>query len=118
MYNPPSPSISEEKDTETEKDLTPAQNFLLSETTKQPLAIREKVAFAEKVRLSGNLNTLFPKHDAVFENNDQKPFDGAEPLSSTEMTIPQTQVMLKVLNEGTLPKQLKFFSGGSNKDDN
>ena len=31
------------------------------------------------------------------------------------MTIPQTQVVFKELNKGKLPKQLKFFSGGSSR---
>ena len=30
-----------------------------------------------------------------------------------EMTIPQAQVIYKELNEGKLPKQLRFFSSGN-----
>ena len=94
LYQPPSPLISEEENGKIEKDLTPVQKFLLGETTKAPpLVAREKVAVAEKVRLSGNLNKLFPKGDAVLENDDQKPFDDEEPLHRPEMTIPQTQVI-------------------------
>ena len=117
LYNPPSPSISEDDDNEIEKDLTPAQKFLLGDTTKVPqLAAREKVAVAEKIRFSENLNKLFPKLDAVFENNKQKPFDDTDPLSRPEMTsIRHTQVMFKDLNKRKLPNQLKFFSGGSSR---
>ena len=71
VYNPFSPSISEEEDDEIEKDLTPAQKFLLAETTKQPLAVGEKDALAEKVRFSENLNKLFPKAPTAFQNNNQ-----------------------------------------------
>ena len=70
-YNPFSPSISEEEDDEIEKDLIPAQKFLLAETTKQPLAVGEKDALAEKVRFSENLNKLFPKAPTAFQNNNQ-----------------------------------------------
>ena len=46
-------SISEDNDDEIEKDLTPAQKFLLGDTVKAlPLAAREKVAVAEKVTFS------------------------------------------------------------------
>ena len=72
-----------------------------------------KVAFAEKVRFSENLNKLFPKANAGFENNNQKPSDDTETLSRAEMTIPQAQGMFKKLNKGKLPKQLKFLSVGS-----
>ena len=116
LYNPPSSLISEDDDNDIEKDFTPAQKFLLGDTAKAlPLAAREKVAVAGKVRFSEYLNKLFPKVNAVFENKDQKPpFDDAEPLSRPEMTtIPYTQVMFKTLKEEKLPNQLKFFSGSS-----
>ena len=118
QYNPPSPSISED-DNEIEKDLTPAQKILLGDTAEAlPLTIREKNAVAEKVTLSKNLNKLFPKAEAVFENNNQKPFDDEELLSRPEMkTIPHMQVMFIELNEGKLPNQLKFFSGRSSGGD-
>ena len=104
LCSPLSPSISEDDNNEIEKDLTPAQVFLPGDTAKAlPLATREKGAFAEKVRFSENLNKLFPKADAVFENNDQKPFEEVESLSRPEMTtIPHTQVMFRELNEGKL----------------
>ena len=65
VYNPPTTSISEEEDNEIEKDLTPAQKFLLGEITKQPLVVGERVAVAEKTRIFENLNKLFPKADVV-----------------------------------------------------
>ena len=62
--------------------MTPAQTFLLGDTAKAlPLAAREKVAVAEKVRFSENFNKLLPKADVVFENKNQKLFDDAEPPS-------------------------------------
>ena len=117
LHNPPSPLVSEGNDDEIEigKNLTPTQKFLFGDTAKASLLVaKEKVAVAEKVRFSENLNKLFSKVNAIFENNDQKPFDDAELLSGSEMTaIPHTQVMFKELNEGKLPNQLTFFSGGS-----
>ena len=92
-----------------------AQKFLFDKITKQPFVVEENVAVAEKVRFSENLNKLFPKADAVFENNNQKKFGAAESLSRPEMTILQKQVMFKELNEGNLPRQLKFFSGGGSR---
>ena len=92
-----------------------AQKFLFDKITKQPFVVEENVAVAEKVRFSENLNKLFPKADAVFENNNQKEFGAAESLSRPEMTILQKQVMFKELNEGNLPRQLKFFSGGGSR---
>ena len=62
--------------------MIPAQKFLLGDTAKAlPLAAREKVVVAEKVRFSENFNKLLPKADVVFENKNQKLFDDAEPLS-------------------------------------
>ena len=59
---------------------------------------------------------MFPKADAVFENDNQKLFADAEPLSRPEMTtIPHTQVMFKELNGGKLPNQLKFTSSGNSR---
>ena len=82
-----------------------------------PLVTREKVAVVKKFRFSENSNKLFPKANAVFENNDQKLFDDAEPLSRPgRMTISHKQVMFKELNERKLPNQLKFFSGGNSGD--
>ena len=99
--------------------MTPAQKFLPGDTAKAPpLAAREKVPVEEKVRFFENLSKLFPKADAVFKNSDQKPFDDVELLSRLEMTmtaIPHTQVMFKELNEGQLPNQLRFFSGGRSR---
>ena len=118
LYNPPSPLISKD-DNEIAKDLTPAQKFLLGDTAKAPpFAAREKVAVAvaEKIGFSENLSELFPKADVVFENNNQKLFADAEPLSRPEMTtIPHTQVMFKELNEGKLSNQLKFTSSGNSR---
>ena len=73
---------------------------------------RKKVAVAEKVKVSENLNKLLSKADKIFnKNNEQKPmFDDAVSLSKPdEMTIPQAQVIYKELNEGKLPEQLSFF---------
>ena len=66
LYNHPSPSISEGDNNEIEKDLTPAQKFLLGGTA------NAQVVFAEKLRFSEKLKKLFLKADAVFENNNQK----------------------------------------------
>ena len=77
---------------------------------------RKKVAIAEKVKFSENLNKLFSKADEIFNKNDkQKPmFDDEGSLSKPDkMTIPHAQVIYKKLNEGKLPKQLRFFSSGN-----
>ena len=70
-------------------------------------ASREKVAIAEKLKLSENINKLFSKADETFnKNNCQKAlFDDAESISKPdEMTIPQAQAIKKELKKGKLPK--------------
>ena len=79
-------------------------------------AAREKVAIAEKVKLSENVNKLISKASEILNKNDNQKslFNDTESLSKPdEMTIPQAQVTYKELNKGKLPKQLRFFSGGN-----
>ena len=67
----------------------------------QTLTSREKVAFAEKLKFSENLNKLFSKADEIFNKNDeQKPMcdDAGYPSKTDGMTIPQAQVIYKELN--------------------
>ena len=72
-------------------------------------AAREKVAIARNVKFSQNLNRLSSKADKIFKKYD-------ESLSKPdEMTIPHAQVVYKELNEGKLPEQLRFFSGGNSE---
>ena len=83
-----------------------------NETERTPAA-REKVAIAEKIRFSENLNKLFSKTGEIFNKNDQQESspDDAKSLSKLGgMPIPQAQVIYKELNEGKLPKQLRVFS--------
>ena len=77
-------------------------------------AAREKVAIAEKVKLSENVNKLISKASEILNKNDNQKslFNDTESLSKPdEMTIPQAQVTCKELNKGKLPKQLRFFFG-------
>ena len=70
-------------------------------------ASREKVAIAEKLKLSENINKLFSKADETFnKNNCQKALlVDAESISKPdEMTIPQAQAIKKELKKGKLPK--------------
>ena len=57
------------------------------------------------------MNELFPKADEIF--NDQKTDVDDDDLSKHEIMIPNTQTLLKEVNDGKLPEELKFFSGGS-----
>ena len=71
---------------------TTSDNYAVERTP----ASREKVAIAEKLKLSENINKLFSKADETFnKNNCQKAsFDDAESLSKPdEMTIPQAQAI-------------------------
>ena len=56
-----------------------------------------------------HLSKLFPKADEIFDN--QK-IDDHLP----EITIPNTQTILKVLNDRKIPEELKFFTGGNDGD--
>ena len=76
----------------------------------------ERVTVGVKVKFSEKLNKMFPKADGIFDKNDhEKPlFDDADSLSNSDgMTSLQAQIIYKELNEGKLPKQLKFFSCGN-----
>ena len=88
LYNTPLPSAPTMSDNKIEQ--TPTS--------------REKTAFAEKVKFAGNLNKLFSKAENI----------SGFPNKPDEITIPHAQVICKELNEGKLPKQLRFFSGGNN----
>ena len=98
--------------------MNPTKTFLLGDTPQQKkitVAVGEKTtAVVKKVRFLKNLNKLFPKAAEIF--NDQKIDVDYDDLPKHEITIPNTQTMLKELNDGKLPEYLKFFSGGSNSD--
>ena len=79
---------------------------------KKLLLLQEKKtsAVVKKVRFSENLNELFPKTDEIF-NGRKIAVDDDDDLPKHEVTIPSTQTLFKELNDGTLPKELKFFRG-------
>ena len=55
------------------------------------------------------LSKLSPEADEIFDN--QKIDDDLP-----EITIPNTQTMFKVLDNRKIPKELKFFTGGNDGD--
>ena len=59
---------------------------------------------------------MFSEADEILNKNDHQKllFDDAESFAKPdEMTISQTQVIYKELNEGKLPEQLRFFTSGN-----
>ena len=74
---------------------------------------REKVAIVEKVKFSEKLGKVFSEADEILNKNDHQKLllDDAESLSKPdEMTISQAQIIYEELNEGKLPEQFRFFT--------
>ena len=68
-------------------------------------------AAPKKVKFSENLSQVFPKADEFFDNelkNDDINYDDL-----SKVTIPNTQLLFKELNDGKIADELKFFSGGN-----
>ena len=60
----------------------------------------------KKVIISENLSKVFPEANDIFEFNHQPKVTDKE-----EITVSNVQSIIKELNDGKLPDQLKFFSG-------
>ena len=58
----------------------------------------------KKVRFSENLSKVFPEANNIFESDHQPKI-----LEKEEITVSNVQSMIKELNKGNLPDQLKFF---------
>ena len=106
-YSPPLPST----DSDIEDDLNPTQKFLHEDIPQQEkiaVAVEEKT---KTVRFSENVNK-FPKADEIFDDNEKINIDNDD---LPGITIPNTQTLFKELNDGKLPEELKFFSGGTDR---
>ena len=89
-----------------EDTLNPTQKFLLGDLPQQEkiaVAVEEKT---KNVRILENLNKLFAKADKIFNDNEKINIDNDD---LPEITIPNTQTLLKELNDSKLPEELKFF---------
>ena len=60
--------------------------------------------YKKKVRFSENLSKVFPEASDIFELDHQSKI-----LQNEEITVSNVQRMIKELNEGKLPDQLKFL---------
>ena len=59
----------------------------------------------KKVRFSENLSKVFPEANDIFELDHQP-----EILVKEEIIVSNVQSMIKEINKGKLPDQMKFFS--------
>ena len=117
---PPSPgggdSESDDDDDDDDDDgnrsLTPTQRFLLDQLQRTAVAVGTNNAATtmplqeKKVRFSKNLSKVFPEANDMFESDHQPKITDKE-----EITVSNVQSIIKELNDGKLPDQLKFFSG-------
>ena len=89
----------------------PTQRFILDQRQRTAVAVcRNNAATSmpllEKFRFSENLTKVFPAANDIFELDHQSTI-----LEKEEITVSNVQSMIKELNKGKLPDQLKFFSG-------
>ena len=68
-------------------------------------------AAPKKVKFSENLSQVFPKADEFFDNELKNGNINYDKLS--EVAMSNTQSLFKELNDGKIPDELKFFSGGN-----
>ena len=90
----------------------PTQRFLLDQPQRTAVAVGTNNAATsmplqeKKVRFSENLSKVFPEANYIFELHHEPKI-----LEKEEITVSNVQSMIKELNKGKLPDQLKFFSG-------
>ena len=98
----------------------PVQNVLLGgpwrdrpQRERISVAVGEKIATAvpKKVKFSENLSKVFPKADKFFDNELKN--DDISYAELSEITIPNTQLLFKELNDWKIPDELKNFLGGN-----
>lgn len=65
----------------------------------------------KKVKFSENFSKVFPKSGEFFDNELKNNDINYDELS--KIMIPNTQSLFKELNDGKIPDELKFFSGGN-----
>ena len=108
LHHLPLPSFDSNDDSDIEEE-NPIQKFLLGDRPqKEKLQPAEKTAL-KKVRFLENLNELFPKADEIFDN---QTIDDDLP----EITIPNTQIMFKELNNRKIPEELKLLGGSGGRN--
>ena len=96
----------------------PTQRFLLDQPQRTAVAVATNNAATsvllqeKKVRFFENLSKVFPEANDISELDHQPKITDKE-----EITVSNVQSIIKELNDGKLPNQLKFFSG-KEKDEN
>ena len=99
-------------DDDENRNLTPTQIFLLDQPQMTGIAVGTNNAATsmplkeKKFRFSENLSKVFPETNDIFESDHQPKI-----LEKEETNVSNVQTMIKELNEGKTPDQLKFFSG-------
>ena len=99
-------------DDDENRNLTPTQIFLLDQPQMTGIAVGTNNAATsmplqeKKFRFSENLSKVFPETNDIFESDHQPKI-----LKKEETNVSNVQTMIKELNEGKTPDQLKFFSG-------
>ena len=97
---------------EDNRNLTPTQRFLLHQSQRTAVVVGTNNAAMsvllqdKKVRFSENLSKVLPEASDTIESEHQPKI-----LEKGEITVSNVQSVIKELNEGKLPDQLKFFSG-------
>ena len=110
--SPPDGGDGESDDDDDNRNLMPTQRFLLDQPQRTAVVVGTNNAATsmplqeKKVRFSENLSKVFPKANDIFESGHQPKI-----LEKEEITVSNVQSMIKELNKGKLPDQLKFFSG-------
>ena len=102
----------DDDDDDENRNLTPTQIFLLDQPQMTGIAVGTNNAATsmplqeKKFRFSENLSKVFPETNDIFESDHQPKI-----LEKEETNVSNVQTMIKELNEGKTPDQLKFFSG-------
>ena len=103
---------SDDDDDDDNRNLTPTQRFLLHQSQRTAVVVGTNNAAMsvllqdKKVRFSENLSKVLPEASDTIESEHQPKI-----LEKGEITVSNVQSVIKELNEGKLPDQLKFFSG-------
>ena len=105
-------SDDDDDDDDDNRNLTPTQRFLLHQSQRTAVVVGTNNAAMsvllqdKKVRFSENLSKVLPEASDTIESEHQPKI-----LEKGEITVSNVQSVIKELNEGKLPDQLKFFSG-------
>ena len=92
----------------------PVQNFLLGgprrdrpQRERIAVAVGEKTATAapKKVKFSENFSKVFPNADKFLEKKNKLKNDDINYDELSEITMPNTQLLIKELNDGKIPDE-------------